>query len=135
MQTLKSRKRESGITGMIRSQDRVVEVLRDVMDELQDNYIVEGRLDRRFPLCVPIEITPFNLAGERTGQAFTAVSKDISAGGMAFLYTSAIMDRILAVSFPSSDRHGDDHFVIRVSRRRSVGPLWEIAGSFVTDAN
>ncbi len=117
-----------------RSKSQVIDLLRGVVDEGQANYIADQRGDRRYPLCVPVEVTPYDINGQRSGEPFTAVTEDVSAGGMAFLHRYPTREQILAISFPQSENYADDRIILQVTRRQAVGPLWEIAGRFITDS-
>ena len=117
-----------------RSKSQVIELLRGVVDERQASYIADQRGDRRYPLCVPVEVTPYDVKGQRSGEPFTAVTEDVSAGGMAFLHRYPTREQIVAISFPQSDNYADDRIILQVTRRRAVGPLWEIAGRFITES-
>ncbi len=115
------------------SKEKVFRFVRDLLNDVQAEYIGEQRAYPRHPICVSIEAIPFDSQGHQAGQAFTAVTKDISATGLCFLHHSAILDRYLLVRFPRSDRYPSQWMVLEVLRRRPVGPLWEIAGRSVAE--
>jgi hypothetical protein len=115
------------------SKEKVFRFVRDLLDDVQAEYIGEQRAYPRHPICVSIEAIPFDSQGHQAGKAFTAVTKDISATGLCFLHHAAILDRYLLVRFPRSDRYPSQWIVLEVLRRRAVGPLWEIAGRSVAE--
>jgi hypothetical protein len=125
---------DSGIAvNVTQSKDRVFCLVRDLLNDIQADFIGEQRAYPRHPICVAIEAIPFDSQGHQTGKAFTAVTKDISATGLSFLHHAAILDRYLLVRFPQSDRFPTQWIVLEVLRRRPVGPLWEIAGRSVAE--
>jgi hypothetical protein len=115
------------------SKQRVFRFVRDLLNDIQAQYIGEQRAHPRHAICVAIEAIPFDSQGHQAGKAFTAVTKDISASGLSFLHHSAILDRYLLVRFPRSERCNSQWIVVEVLRRRPVGPLWEIAGRSVAE--
>ena len=115
------------------SKEKVFRFVRNLLNEIQVEYIGEQRAHPRHPICVPIEAIPFDSQGHQAGPAFTAVTKDISATGLCFLHHSAILDRYLLVRFPGQDHDQSQWIVLELLRRRPVGPLWEIAGRSVAE--
>ncbi len=115
------------------SKEKVFGFARDLLNDIQADYIVEQRAFPRHPLCVPIEAIPFDGQGQQTAKPFAAVTKDISATGLSFLHHSALADRYLLVRFPESGRHSQQWLVLELVRGRQVGHLWEIGGRSVAD--
>ena len=125
---------ESGaVVEVTQSKQKVFRFVRDLLNDIQAEYITEQRAYTRHPICVSIEVIPFDSQGHQAGKAFTAVTKDISASGLSFLHHAVILDRYLLVRFPQSDRFPTQWIVLEVLRRRPVGPLWEIAGRSVAE--
>jgi hypothetical protein len=133
MQPRQSGEGPGTVVEVTQSKDRVFGLVRDVLNEIQADYIGEQRAYPRHPICVSIEAIPFDSQGHQAGKAFTAVTKDISATGLSFLHDAAILDRYLLVRFPRSDRYPSQWIVLEVLRRRPVGPVWEIAGRTVAE--
>ena len=115
------------------SKEKVFQFVRELLNDVQADYIAEQRANSHYPLCIPIEAIPFDSQGKQAGASFTAVARDISANGLSFLHHSAILDRYLLVRFPQARQHPSQWIVIEVLRRRQVGPLWEIAGRSVAE--
>jgi hypothetical protein len=118
---------------MLRSQQSVIGCVLEIMEDIQADYVADKRSDPRCPVCVPLEVTPYNRQGQRTGKSFRAVTKDVSASGIAFLHTAEFVDRFAVVRFPGVKRHANERIVVQVLRCREVGPLWEIGGRFVVE--
>ncbi len=124
----------SGVTVQVtQSKEKVFRFVRDLLNDIQAEYIGDQRAYPRRAICVSIEAIPFDSQGRQAGKAFTAATKDISATGLSFLHDAAILDRYLLVRFPRSDRCPSQWIVLEVLRRRPVGPLWEIAGRSVAE--
>jgi hypothetical protein len=134
MQTTQARAIPEISFGAIKCKDEIVRLIREVVHEVRENCPEDRRADTRCPICVPVEVTVCNPQSRRDRRACTMVSKDVSTTGMSILHTAPIRDRLLMVSFPQSKQHAEHRLVLEVTRRRSVGPLWEIGGRFVTES-
>jgi hypothetical protein len=93
---------------------------------------VERRGEPRFPICIPVEATPYDVGGQRARAKFVAVTRDISASGITFLHTASVEEDYWLLEFPRPGIRGI-RLVLKVLYRRPIGPLWEIAGRFVTE--
>jgi hypothetical protein len=120
---------EPGLTSA-ESKEAITSLVRELIDEAQQDFIVDRRRDRRYPLFVPVTVTPVGEASRRLNSTFVAVTRDVSAGGISFLHTSPVDDHYLYLRFTES-RLDAAAIVIEVLRRRQVGPLWDIAGKFL----
>jgi len=120
--------------GAVKSKDEVVRLIREVVHEVRENCPEDRRADTRCPICVPVEVTACHPQSHKNRRACTMVSKDVSATGMSILNAASVRDRLLMVSFPQSKQHAEQCLVLEVTRRRPVGPLWEIGGRFVTES-
>lgn len=120
--------------GAVTSKEEVVRLIREVVHEVREDCVEDRRADTRCPICVPVEVAACNSKNHRNGWRCTMVTKDVSATGMSILHTATVRDRFLIVSFPQSDRHAEDRLVLEVTRRRPVGPLWELGGRFITES-
>ena len=88
----------------------------------------ELRKDPRHKLTAEVVVRPVNGAGTIFGEPFRAVTTDISRSGIGFLYSRAVTDKYVCVTF----RDGSGTCVIlEVVRCRPVGPFYEIGGEFV----
>jgi len=94
----------------------------------------EKRTEARYAISIAVNAFPINHSYEQTGQEFVAVTRDISTRGLALLHTQAVTTKWLAIEAisPQNERI---RTVIEVLRCRAIGPLFEIAGKFVTDLN
>src|SRR5262245_30835638 len=124
MSTTPSAVSGAAVRGIVRSPDQVVQLLSGLIDDLQANYVVDRRKERRYPLCITVEVAACDLYGQRSGETFTAVTKDISAGGMSFLHRFPIRDQMVGIGFPATGRHANALLLLQILRRRAVGPLW-----------
>jgi hypothetical protein len=122
------------VVEMVRLQQNVIELIREILDDTQPDCIVaDERVDLRYPFCVPIEVTPFDDQGGLSGGPLATVTKDISAGGIAFLNTAEVTGRYVVVRFPRVKRNADQRVVVEVRYCRRLGPLWQIGGRFLVE--
>jgi hypothetical protein len=104
------------------SSEEITALIRRLTDDAQKDFLVDRRREHRYPLLVPVVVTPVG------GPGFTAVTRDISRRGISFLHTTTIDDHYVYLQFP--ELLETPAIVVEVLRRRQVGPLWEIAGAF-----
>src|SRR6266478_270846 len=116
------------IVEVTQSKEKVFNFVRELLNDVQADFIAERRAHARHPVCMPMEAIPFDDRGQQAGEAFMVVANDISASGLSFLHHSVILDRYLLVRFPESNRHKSQWIVLEVVRCQQVGPLWEIGG-------
>ena len=90
----------------------------------------ERRNSLRYPITMPVKATPLGNHHEPTGEAFLAVTRDISIGGLCMYHLEAVSSRFLQLELTS---HSDERLdvVLEVVRCRQTGPFFEIAGRFV----
>jgi len=131
--TSESTARDAGFE-IVKSTAKITQFLDEIVAEIEAGFAEEQRGGPRRSICATAEVTPYNVAGQRTGRPFDVVTKEVSSTGMALLHTSTIRDRILVVRFPDSSIGGGRRLMLQVLRRRKVGPLWEIAGTFLTES-
>ena len=94
----------------------------------------EKRSEARYSMTVPVRVCQISHSFERVGEEFVAVSRDISTRGISFFHTSAVSGKWLSIELTVPEV-GTMQAVIEVLRCRAVGPLFEIAGRFVSDLN
>jgi hypothetical protein len=104
--------------------------IRELIDDAQKSFIADRRSELRYPLSMPVTVTPVGEANRSPASEFVAVTRDISTNGVSFLHTSLVSDHYLNLRFTES-RPDAPTIVIEVLRRRKIGPLWEIAGKFL----
>ncbi len=91
----------------------------------------DRRADRRYTLGVAVRVFPVDESMENLGEGFLAVTRDISLSGAALYYTQPVSERILALEFATSSGKAN-RTLMEVLRCRPLGPLFEIAGRFVS---
>jgi len=121
------------VVEVIQSKEEVIAFAQELLNDIQVDYLAELRAEARCPVCTSIEATPYDSQGQRAGEPFTAVTKDVSACGISFTHNTAILERYLLLRFPRSNQFKSRWIVLEVIRRRQVGPLWEIAGRFIAE--
>ncbi|HEX4000477.1 MAG TPA: PilZ domain-containing protein [Pirellulales bacterium] len=106
--------------------------VRDIVFAVQGYDGVERRAEPRFAISIPVEVTPYDVDPLRAHPKFVAVTRDISASGVTFLHTTSIEETYWLLKFAHPRARGV-RLVLEVLYRRPIGPLWEIAGRFVTE--
>lgn len=91
----------------------------------------ERRGEKRFRIALPVIARPLDEELATAGEAFIAVTKDLSPNGIALYHHDAIASRFMAVRL--ADRNGCKVTgVVEILRCRPVDHFYEIAGKFVT---
>ena len=106
--------------------------MRDLVFDMHKWDGVERRSEPRFAISVPVEVTPYEVEPLRAHLKFVAVTRDISASGITFLHTESVQEDFWLLEFARPRTKGI-RLVLEVLYRRPIGPLWEIAGRFVTE--
>lgn len=108
-------------------QATITALVRGLIDDAQKDFVVDRRREHRFPLSVPLTVTPVGNAIQPS-EEFVAVTRDISTRGISFFQIDPVDDHYVSIRFGESAVK----VVIEVLRCRKIGPLWEIAGKFLT---
>jgi hypothetical protein len=90
----------------------------------------ERRLNLRYPLTMPVKVTPLDDNHKPVAQSFLAVTRDISVGGLCLYHIAAVKSKFLQLELSSPNQDRLD-VVIEVVRCKQAGPFFEIAGPFV----
>ncbi len=99
-------------------------------DEADNNR----RQSKRALLLATVTVIPLNRQLEACGDAFRAIARDVSEGGLSLLHTRAVKAKRLALRWQrltSSQRMIS--VVLQVTRCRPTGPFYEVAGRFEKD--
>ncbi len=97
-------------------------------DELT-HFEYEARAHVRTKLTVELVARASNGKGNVFGTPFNAVTTDISAGGIGFLHSTAVLNKYLAIELGAGHRRA--LVLVEVVRCRSVGDLFEIGAKFI----
>ena len=111
------------------SQEEILDIVCGLIDESQREYLYDRRKHDRHSLAVLIKATPIK-DGRRLGTEFEALTHDISAGGLSFVYNTPIEEQFLLLRFPGFNQRS---IILEVLRQTKMGPFWMIAGRFQTD--
>lgn len=114
------------------SAKEIANFVRELVFEMHKYDGVERRAEPRFAVSVPVEATPYDVDSMRAHERFVAVTRDISASGITFLHTKSVEEDFWLLKFAWPRTRGV-RVVLEVLYRRPIGPLWEIAGRFVTE--
>jgi len=91
----------------------------------------QRRAFERYPVVTPIAVMPLGDGLEPSGEAFMAVTRNISKSGLAFACTRALTASYVAVEIPDATREGIQ-VVLSTLRCRPLRCFYEIAGRFLT---
>jgi hypothetical protein len=94
----------------------------------------ERRQSLRYPITMPVKATALNDEQRPSGEAFLAVTRDISVGGLCMYHLQPVTARFLQLEITSHSSDEELHVVMEVVRCRQTGPFFEIAGRFVGSA-
>ena len=91
---------------------------------------IEQRQFPRYKLTCEVWVQPVNNRFEPLGDAFVAVSRDISAAGIGFVHSKAIRDKYLWLRLvaPGGKRM---NVIVEVVRCRPLGVFYEVGSKFV----
>ncbi len=89
----------------------------------------EARAHQRTKLTIEIAVRPSNSDGSIVGTPFTAITTDISPGGIGFLHSSPVPDKFLAVTLTTNHRQAT--VLVEVVRCRSIGTFCEVGARFI----
>jgi hypothetical protein len=93
--------------------------------------ISERRSEPRYTISAIVEAQPVDDEFRPTDDVFKAVTRDISAGGIALTHNRSVETKCLAVQLTTPE--GDQiQTVVEVLRCRSHGNTWDIGGRFIT---
>ena len=108
----------------------VGEFIERLADEIEYFDGSERRTEARRRVVVPVMVMPVDDNFERTGDAFQAVTRDVSTSGISLLSTQDTDAEYLAV-FLKTLSGRELIVVIHVCRHNYIGVYYDIAGTFV----
>ena len=93
----------------------------------------ERRAHERFVVAIPSTVQPLDEQHVQLGKPFTAVTRDISIGGIGLLHSQAVIAPFLDVRI--ADREGKQHrFLVKVLRCQPLGDYFDVGGEFIFPA-
>jgi hypothetical protein len=113
--------------GHAETREEILDVVCGLIDEVQRGYTFDRRKHDRHSLAITVKATPIK-AG-RLGVEFEALTHDISAGGLSFVYDARIDAPNLLLRFPGFDQ---PPLILEIVHQMRIGPFWKIGGRFRT---
>jgi hypothetical protein len=110
------------------TKEEILDVVCGLIDDAQREYVYDRRKHDRHSLAVVINAAPIN--DGRLGAPIEALTHDISAGGLSFVYNARIDEPYLLLRFPGFNQRP---LILELLRQMKMGPFWMIAGKFQTD--
>src|SRR5262245_15340847 len=81
------------------TKEEILDIVCGLLDDAQREYTFDRRKHDRHSLAIAVSATP--IQDRRLGAHFEAVTHDISAGGLSFVYNRRIDEPLLLLRFPS----------------------------------
>jgi hypothetical protein len=108
----------------------VVDFIRRVIRSEKFHPGPERRGHLRYPLTLPVKVTPLDENQLPTSDPFLAVTRDLSISGLCMYHLQSVQNRYLQLELisPAQERL---NVVLEVVRCRAAGPFYEIGGQFV----
>ena len=104
-------------------------MLRFLEEIAQRDVRNDRREQKRYTVAIRAIVIPVDERCSPVGEAFTAMTLNISQSGLALLHTRAVNDRYLLVELDDKQK---TQVVLEVVRSEHVGRFYDIAGRFVT---
>lgn len=92
----------------------------------------ERREHLRYPITMPVRVTPLNERNEPAEEPFLAITRDISLVGLCMYYTRSVKEKLLQLELTGLNQE-QLTVHLQVARCRPAGPFFEIAGRFVAE--
>jgi hypothetical protein len=112
-------------------QEDVTRLIQELIEKQRQFRGDERRATKRYPMACPVVAVPMDDL-EKPGEAFAAITRDISSQGIAIYHTRPIHEPYLAIQWNVEE--GEQlRVLVEVVRCRPVGPFfYEIGGSFIS---
>lgn len=109
----------------------IADFVKKMIVDAQGYYGPEKRADPRYDLAVSVAAVPIDEQFRQAGEAFMAMSRDVSTRGMALYHTRVVSQPLLAIELQAPGG-AKLRVALRITRCLPVGRFYEIAGHFVT---
>lgn len=113
--------------------ERVVSFIRRVIRGEKFYAGPERRKSLRYPITMPVRVTPLDENQQPLEGSFVAVTRDISVTGLCFYHTQPVKQRFLQMELTSPSRE-QCTVLLETARCRQAGPFFEIGGKFLGEA-
>jgi PilZ domain len=93
----------------------------------------ERRLHLRYPITIPVLVTPLDDRHQPVAEPFLAITRDISIVGLCMYHTKTVKEKLLRLEMTGLNQ---EHVsvLLKVARCRPAGPFYEIAGRFLAES-
>jgi hypothetical protein len=112
------------------STQSTVDEFLDAVASSPNNPFADRRSTQRKPVMIDVIAVPLDEQRQPCGEAFLAITRDISHGGVAILCAEEIKAPYLLLRLETA-RHRSLQSIMRVIRSRSFYQFREVSGSFV----
>jgi hypothetical protein len=94
----------------------------------------DRRRHKRYPVTVPVIVLPLAADFRINGEPVQMTTANVSLGGAAFIHTRFIDVPYLAIDFTLAGLELLQ-VVLQVLRVRNIGPVYEVAGQFISSVS
>ena len=112
------------------SSDSIAEFIDDLTSDTQDFDGRDRRSEKQYLIAVPVALIPIDGSGLQLGAGRTGVTRNIPESSIAIYLTAAFDGDFVLLTFERPENKAFS-LVAQVTRRRRIGPYWEIVGRFV----
>ena len=93
----------------------------------------ERRQHLRYPITIPVRVTPLDEQHQPAAEPFLAITRDISIVGLCMYHTQAVKEKLLRLELTGLNQ---EHVTVllKVARCRPAGPFFEVAGRFLAES-
>ena len=114
------------------SADDVFDLIGRLWDS-HDTPVQENRASDRRPISLPVFVQPVNDHLQPVGEPFTAISRNISLGGIGFIASCPVETRLAQIR--CQGLFADQSLLIEIRHQNPVGDFYLIGGTFLVDAH
>ena len=114
------------------SPEQVFEVINWAMDASGSRFDSNRRINERKTTYLPIEIQMIGEDDQPVGEKFSAVTRDVSVGGIGFISSYPITTSKIQVRF-SSSQDGGQVLLLDLKYCRPVGTMYLAGACFCVD--
>ena len=119
----------------LESPEKVFDSLSSVLSVYESQWRPEKREKSRIEMVVPVAVKLLDVSRVQIGQSFSAITKDISMGGLCILCTDPCQATFALVEFNSEALEEPIKLMFKICHTTVIGPFTMIGGGFVANWN
>ena len=119
------------MTPITNSPDDVFDLINRLLDVADEGPVEENRISDRRPIAIPVKIQPLDANHQPVGEPFSAITRNISMGGVGLIANQTINTPIAEVT--CAGQFCQQPFLIHVRYSNQLEDFYLIGGNFVVD--